>query len=379
MVWRFKLTSRSIFVSLLFIIPLISGLVFFHDSQVAQAQAQESLRFRPQVGLPDTDTEFGLKSGQETVVGRYDKGYMNSDLLARYIKAIYDYSLTIVGIIAAIVLMGGGLLWLTSAGNDTRIAQAKELIIGSVSGLGILLCAWILLNTINPNLLNMKIISMQVIDKSKLDALLICEWTCMNIGDKCEGGGGHSTITSTSQWSTHPMDTCQLLLGPQSTGPLDNSNKCPAGQDHNCCCRRKYTSPEDEKTAEAILACTENNGKPSKATSACSLNNVNGYCQTIENSGGLTKCVPCIAKGEECDNNTSGDYKCANSAGVCGQGSGGDCNSRPTDGNFAQDFLSFLAASTVTCNEVNTIAPFCPWPFGCLFSGGNVYIECKCE
>jgi hypothetical protein len=38
---------------------------------------------------------------------------MESDLLARYIIAIFNYALAIDAILATIVLMGAGIVWLT--------------------------------------------------------------------------------------------------------------------------------------------------------------------------------------------------------------------------------------------------------------------------
>ena len=81
---------------------------------------------------------------------------MESTLLANYIGAIYNYGLAIAGILATIVLMGGGVIWLTSGGDSGKITQAKELITGSITGTLILVCAWVILNTVNPELVNLK-------------------------------------------------------------------------------------------------------------------------------------------------------------------------------------------------------------------------------
>ena len=40
--------------------------------------------------------------------------------ISLYINAIYNYSMAIVGILAAVALMIGGVIWLTSLGNATR-------------------------------------------------------------------------------------------------------------------------------------------------------------------------------------------------------------------------------------------------------------------
>ncbi len=64
----------------------------------------KSLQFTPQVPIP------GFLSTEATsiAVGAYNSsGVMSSDLLAKYIQALYKYGLAIGGILAAIVLMGG--------------------------------------------------------------------------------------------------------------------------------------------------------------------------------------------------------------------------------------------------------------------------------
>jgi len=103
------------------------------------------LTFTPQVDIP------GGVSGP-TSVGTNGQ----STLLGEYIVGIYDYSFAIAGILAAIVLMGGGVLWLVSGGNQTKVSKAKDIIGGSLIGLGILFSGYILFNTINPALLEMK-------------------------------------------------------------------------------------------------------------------------------------------------------------------------------------------------------------------------------
>jgi hypothetical protein len=83
--------------------------------------------------------------------------------ISEYLLGIYNYSLSIAGILAALVLMAGGILWLISAGDSSKITQSKELIAGSITGLMILFCSYIILYTINPNLTIFKSIQAKVI------------------------------------------------------------------------------------------------------------------------------------------------------------------------------------------------------------------------
>lgn len=85
--------------------------------------------------------------------------------LSQYIIAIFNYGLSIAGILAAIVLMAGGLLWLTSAGNPKKVSQAKELIISSIIGLVILFSSYVILVQINPDLIQMKSVRTGVVQE----------------------------------------------------------------------------------------------------------------------------------------------------------------------------------------------------------------------
>jgi len=143
----------------------LAGLLFLAAPQNVQAQAFDTnaLDFQPQISIPGSS----FQNTATTAVGKYNaaSGTMESDILAKYVIAIYNYGLAIVGILGAIMLMAGGLIWLTSGGNTTKIGQAKELMTGSIIGMIILLGAWMILNTINPNLVSLKGIPVTVIAK----------------------------------------------------------------------------------------------------------------------------------------------------------------------------------------------------------------------
>jgi hypothetical protein len=71
---------------------------------------------------------------------------------SQYIQAIFTYGLSIVGITALLALVIGGFRYLTSGENETRKTSGKEWIWGAVIGLVLMLCSWLILNTINPKL-----------------------------------------------------------------------------------------------------------------------------------------------------------------------------------------------------------------------------------
>jgi hypothetical protein len=74
--------------------------------------------------------------------------------LGQYIAALVNYATLVVGIVAAVTLMVGGVRWLTAAGNSSAVKDAKSWINHSLLGLALTLCAYILLVTINPALVS---------------------------------------------------------------------------------------------------------------------------------------------------------------------------------------------------------------------------------
>lgn len=90
--------------------------------------------------------------------------------LGLYIKAIYQYALGIVGILAAVVLMFGGLLWLTAGGNTGQVTEAKEWIKASLTGLILALSSYMILYVVNPDLTTFQSLSIEKIKNTVSNA-----------------------------------------------------------------------------------------------------------------------------------------------------------------------------------------------------------------
>lgn len=80
-----------------------------------------------------------------------------------YITAIYSYAIAVIGILAAIGIMVGGVFWLLSSGNASRVKEAKSWIESSLLGLFIALSSYMILDQINPDLLGFKPIKLRII------------------------------------------------------------------------------------------------------------------------------------------------------------------------------------------------------------------------
>ena len=76
--------------------------------------------------------------------------------IGQYIIAIYNYALIIIGSLAAVTLMAAGVIWLISGSNASRMKTAKEMIIGSVSGLIVMFSSYMIISMVNPDILIFK-------------------------------------------------------------------------------------------------------------------------------------------------------------------------------------------------------------------------------
>lgn len=72
--------------------------------------------------------------------------------LPTYVKYIFNFSLGIAGLIVFIVLVYGGFRYLTSAGNPTKMGDARDQIFAAFLGLAVLVGSYLILTTINPQL-----------------------------------------------------------------------------------------------------------------------------------------------------------------------------------------------------------------------------------
>ncbi len=98
--------------------------------------------------------------------------------IGEYIKAIYNYAIGIVGILAALVIMLGGVIWLTAGGNTGRIDNAKSWITAGLTGLVIALSSYAILYTINPDLVDLQ--------TTKPGGIPTYETGCCDTGNNCQ-------------------------------------------------------------------------------------------------------------------------------------------------------------------------------------------------
>jgi hypothetical protein len=84
---------------------------------VALAQPELGLEYAESIGLPDQDIR--------TTIGGVIRAFMG-----------------LLGIVAVLLILYGGFKWMTAAGNEDQVGEAKKIIISGVIGLIIIMSAY---------------------------------------------------------------------------------------------------------------------------------------------------------------------------------------------------------------------------------------------
>jgi hypothetical protein len=93
----------------------------------------------------------------ETVTSISFGGKTNFANVGEFLKHNYNLALVVAGILASIMIIISGMQWMTAGGNSEMINRSKKRIGGAVIGLLIAYLSYVILNTINPALVNLRL------------------------------------------------------------------------------------------------------------------------------------------------------------------------------------------------------------------------------
>jgi len=147
-----------------------------------------------------------------TLQGEAPNRYLWIPWIGQYIAAIYKYAIGIVGVLAGIMIVVGGLLWLTAGGSAERVSTAKSFVESSLVGLVIALTSYLLLYVINPNLVGFESLKVKYIER-EVDTLA---FSLAAASDTSVPEG--SRPVATSEQCDETLARCPLTF----TSPLDS-------------------------------------------------------------------------------------------------------------------------------------------------------------
>lgn len=140
----FVRTLKKIFLSSIFTIFLMG---FFIPAVQAYSWGElgEDLFSTGEQGM--SFTEYSGTLAQLDTEG-YDKSIVSSTDLKEYILTIVDFALGFLGLIAVLIIIYGGILYITATGEDEKVGKAKKAISYAAIGLLIVMGSFAFVNTI---------------------------------------------------------------------------------------------------------------------------------------------------------------------------------------------------------------------------------------
>ncbi len=178
-------------------------------------------------------------------------GQSSVESVSEYLQLVYQFALGIVGIIAVVLIMLGGLRWVVAAGNESAIGEAKEIIISAVTGLVIAMLSYTILLFINPQTTNisMNIFKIPVVfDDMDITKLPACTNSPFK-GQTCLVSG----TTGSQLCETLTCNDIGNLNGKYCRGETCETGKCNRGpiDTTQYSCQNYYCGQYAQKCAES--------------------------------------------------------------------------------------------------------------------------------
>ena len=167
--------------------------------------------------------------------------------LDNFIIVLYDFLLSAVGIAAMFMIVIGGFRYLTAAGNAAALSEAKDIIYSALYGLLLAISVWVIVSTINPDLVYLK---------EPGTTVSLEDYNCMLVGtacntdaqgDGCKAGSSVDLDCPLVGADCNPGNGC--MIGPCPTPDPDCAYKE--------CCSGYCNSSADGKCKPVLASCKD--------------------------------------------------------------------------------------------------------------------------
>ncbi len=236
--------------------------------------------------------------------------------LAQYLQGLYNYGLIVIGILAAIVMMIGGVIRLSAGGNRGLIGTGMELIKGSLLGVILAFSSYAILFLLSPNLTVLKPITVSHITETDLD-----DYTEAVPESVLAANPNRGMIeTDTSKWIPVPNDNKGLgiwtpkneISSPGSIEALKKGADCFRKLSPNFSVRVSDAS-RSQQEQKSLYSQNCDNGRRKCSPPTCNPNG--GICP--HTSGAAFDAWACDKGDCKDETNQKALQKCMISAGFC--------------------------------------------------------------
>src|SRR3989339_370287 len=98
-------------------------------------------------------------------------GLIESSVIGQYISGLYQYLLAVSTVVAIVMVMIGGLQYALGAASSGQVEKGKTRIKSGITGLALLLSAYLILYLVNPRLVKQDVLQLENVDLVDLPAL----------------------------------------------------------------------------------------------------------------------------------------------------------------------------------------------------------------
>lgn len=81
-------------------------------------------------------------SGNEDLNINLFEGFFGTNSLSQIIQGLITTIMSLLGVIAVLIFLWGGFIWMTSTGDEDKVKKAKDMILTSIIGLAIIFASW---------------------------------------------------------------------------------------------------------------------------------------------------------------------------------------------------------------------------------------------
>ncbi|TAK05340.1 hypothetical protein EPO33_05255 [Patescibacteria group bacterium] len=178
------------------LVAALTCLLFPSLAQAATVNENANLPFTPAV--PTLQLPIPTLPSFSTLVVQGEGGnrYVDIPFVAEYILAIYRFSIGVIVTFAMVMIVIGGIRWVTAAGNASTIGAARDTIIRAIMGLLLALGSYTILYLINPELVNFRSIRVDLVRRVEDPAASEADIDPGTYTPPAGGAGGGAEATS---------------------------------------------------------------------------------------------------------------------------------------------------------------------------------------
>ena len=120
-----------------------------------------------QIPFHDLEKEFLISTDDfGACAGSMDSLCLRVPWIAKYLGAAYRYGVILGSIAAVVSLVIGGLMYMVGGLNASMISKSKAMMSGAVIGLVLLLGSYMVLNAVNPNLVKLNSLEVEIVKEA---------------------------------------------------------------------------------------------------------------------------------------------------------------------------------------------------------------------